>query len=95
MAKRPAGIKAFLETFTNYDLSRERLAAFAKPVLFVLGGLSNPDDYGEVADRLGTVFPDYRLEVFPDRHHFDPPHRIEPERLAGLLLTHWARAEKN
>lgn len=95
MAKRPAGIKAFLETFTNYDLSRERLAAFAKPVLFVLGGLSNPDDYGEVADRLGTVFPDYRLEVFPDRHHFDPPHRIEPERLAGLLRTHWARAEKN
>ncbi|WP_426989922.1 alpha/beta fold hydrolase [Pseudarthrobacter sp. Y6] len=92
MAKRPPGIKAFLETFKSYDLSRARLAAFEKPVLFVLGGLSNPDDYGEVADRLATVFLDFRLEVFPDRHHFDPPHRIEPERLAGLLRGHWERA---
>lgn len=45
------------------------------------------------ARRLSRVFPDFRLEVFPDRHHFDPPHRIEPERVAGLLQEHWARAE--
>ena len=93
MATRPAGIQAFVETFKTYDLSRARLEAFSKPVLFVLGGLSNPDDYGEVAERLGTVFQDYRLEVFPERHHFDPPHRIEPERLAVLLREHWERAE--
>lgn len=93
MATRPAGIKTFVETFKTYDLDRVRLAAFGKPVLFVLGGLSNPDDYGEVAERLAAVFPDYRLEVFPERHHFDPPHRIEPERLAGLLRRHWGRAE--
>jgi hypothetical protein len=94
MAKRPAGIRAFLRDFKIYDLDRERLAAFARPVLFVLGSLSNPDDYGEVAERLSTVFPDFRLEVFPDRHHFDPPHRIEPERLGALLREHWERADR-
>lgn len=94
MAKRPAGIRAFLETFKSYQLDPGRLASFAKPVFFVLGGRSNPDDYGEIADRLATVFPDFRLEVFPDRHHFDPPHRIEPGRLARLLREHWNWAER-
>ncbi|MEZ2392174.1 alpha/beta fold hydrolase [bacterium RCC_150] len=92
MAKRPAGIKAFLQDFKTYDLDRAQLAAFERPVLFVLGGLSNPDDYGEVAERLSTVFPKFRLEVFPERHHFDPPHRIEPDRLAAMLREHWERA---
>ncbi|MDP9907330.1 alpha/beta fold hydrolase [Arthrobacter bambusae] len=94
MAKRPAGIRAFLRDFKIYDLDRARLAAFNRPVFFVLGGLSNPDDYGEVAERLSTVFPDFRLEVFPDRHHFDPPHRIEPDRLGALLRDHWERANR-
>lgn len=93
MAKRPAGISAFTRTFKSYDLDRARLAAFHRPVFFALGGLSNPDDYGEVAERLSRVFPDFRLEVFEERHHFDPPHRVEPERLAGLLREHWSRAE--
>ena len=67
---------------------------FGQPVFFALGGLSNPDDYGEIATRLARVFfPDFHLEVFPKRHHFDPPHRIEPERLAGLLRRHWEQAE--
>ncbi|WP_255767709.1 alpha/beta fold hydrolase [Pseudarthrobacter sulfonivorans] len=94
MAKRPAGIRAFLQTFKTYDLDRARLAAFRQPVFFALGGLSNPDDHGEVATRLSRVFfPDFHVEVFPHRHHFDPPHRIEPERLAGLLKRHWEQAE--
>ena len=94
MAKRPAGIRAFLRTFKTYDLDRESLAAFRQPVFFALGGLSNPDDYGEIASRLSRVFfPDFHLEVFPKRHHFDPPHRIEPARLAELLRRHWEQAE--
>ncbi len=93
MAKRPAGIRAFLATFRTYDLDRAALAAFDRPVYFALGGLSNPDDYGEVAARLGRTFPDYTLEVFTDRHHFDPPHRAEPERLARSLAAMWDRAE--
>ncbi len=87
MGKRPAGIKAFLRTFKTYDLDRDALSNFRQPVFFALGPLSNPDDYGEVAHRLSAVFPDFRLEVFEHRHHFDPPHRIEPERLAALLLS--------
>ncbi len=93
MARRPAGIRAFLETFRTYELDREALARFDRPVLFVLGGLSNPDQYGEIATRLGGVFPDFRLEVFEERHHFDPPHRIEPDRVAASLLALWTRAE--
>lgn len=93
MAKRPAGISAFMRTFANYDLDREALRRFDRPVYFALGGLSNPDEYGEIAARLGRVFPDFTLEVFPERHHFDPPHRIEPERLANSLKAIWRRAE--
>ena len=96
MVKRPAGIRAFLRTFKSYDLDRERLVAFPRPVFFALGGLSNPDEYGEIANRLARVFfPDFHLEVFPKRHHFDPPHRIEPARLAELLRRHWDAAEGN
>lgn len=94
MAKRPAGIRAFMQTFKDYHLDRSRLAAFSKPVFFALGGLSHPDDFGEVAARLARVFfPDFHLEVFPARHHFNPPHRTEPGRLAEALRRHWASAE--
>jgi pimeloyl-ACP methyl ester carboxylesterase len=93
MAQRPAGIRAFLETFRSYDLDREALAHFDRPVYFALGGLSNPDEYGAIATRLSQVFPDFELEVFDERHHFDPPHRIEPERLAASLRAFWQRAE--
>src|SRR5260370_37501189 len=93
MAKRAAGIRAFMETFTSYDLDRDALRRFDRPVYYALGGLSNPDQFGEIAKRLGTVFPDFELEVFADRHHFDPPHRVEPERLANSLRAVWQRAE--
>lgn len=91
MAKRPAGIEAFLRTFGTYDLDREALRRFDRPVLVVLGGLSNPDYYSQIAERLGRVFPDFEVAVFEDRHHFDPPHRVEPDRLAQLLERLWAR----
>jgi pimeloyl-ACP methyl ester carboxylesterase len=94
MAKRPGGIRAFTQTFKTYDLDRAALERFASPVYYALGGLSNPDQYGEIAKRLQTVFPDFELEVFEERHHFDPPHRIEPERLATSLRALWRRAEQ-
>ena len=93
MKQRPAGIRAFMRTFQTYTLDRDALADFEQPVYFALGGLSNPVQFAEVAERLGKVFPDFTLEVFTERHHFDPPHRIEPERLAGSLLALWQRAE--
>lgn len=92
MASRPAGLRTFIETFGASRMDLDRLRAFAKPVLFALGGKSNPDYYGRMADRAGTIFPDLTLEVFAERHHFDPPHRIEPERMATVFRTHWERA---
>jgi hypothetical protein len=83
-----------MRTFRTYDLDRDALARFDRPVYFALGGLSNPDQYGEIATRLAGVFPDFQLEVFEDRHHFDPPHRIEPERLANSLGALWRRADR-
>jgi hypothetical protein len=82
-----------MRTFKTYELDRLALEEFARPVYYALGGLSNPDQYGELAKRLGAVFRDYELEIFEERHHFDPPHRIEPERLANSLRALWRRAE--
>ena len=93
MAKRPAGMRAFLHAFDDGDLDLEALRAFDRPVYFALGGRSNPDFYGRMAERLAAIFPDFTLETFPERHHFDPPHRIEPDRLANSLLAFWERAE--
>jgi pimeloyl-ACP methyl ester carboxylesterase len=92
MANRPAGIRAFGRAFARDDLDPDALRSFDRPVYYALGALSNPDQYREIADRLGGVFPDFELEVFEDRHHFDPPHRIEPERLARSLQAVWVRA---
>jgi len=93
MAKRPAGIRAFIDAFDRCDLDLEALSAFDRPVYFALGGRSNRDYFGLMADRLAEIFPDFTVETFEERHHFDPPHRIEPERLASSLLALWERAE--
>jgi hypothetical protein len=95
MAKRPAGIRAIQRAFKLGDIDREALRRFDRPVYFALGALSNPDQYEEIAKRLSRVFSDFELEVFEERHHFDPPHRIEPERLASSLRTLWRRAEQS
>jgi pimeloyl-ACP methyl ester carboxylesterase len=93
MATRPAGLRMFLKTFLSSSLDLDRLRAFTRPVLFVLGGQSNPDYYAREAERAREIFPDFTLEVFEERHHFDPPHRIEPERTAAILRRLWDRAD--
>jgi pimeloyl-ACP methyl ester carboxylesterase len=93
MAKRPAGIDALIRAFGTYELDRGSLHGFSRPVYFALGALSNPDQYEEIATRLAGVFADFELETFEARHHFDPPHRTEPDRLAQSLLALWSRAE--
>lgn len=92
MAKRPAGLRAVTAAFGSGDLDPAALARFRRPVYFALGGLSNPDQYAKAAERLSRVFDDFTLEVFQDRHHFDPPHRAEPDRLATSLRALWARS---
>jgi pimeloyl-ACP methyl ester carboxylesterase len=93
MVKRPGGIRAIMRAFRQGDIDYEALCGFDRPVYFALGALSNQDQYGEIARRLKGVFPDFELEVFEERHHFDPPHRVEPERLATSLKALWRRAE--
>ena len=58
----------------------------AHPLLHQVWGL-NPGDIVSQAD--------FTLEVVLERHHFDPPHRIEPARVAASLHSLWDRAEKN
>jgi pimeloyl-ACP methyl ester carboxylesterase len=94
MTKRPAGLRALIRTFLSSDLDLAPLRRFDRPVWFALGGRSNPDLYGRMADRLAMVFADFTIERFEDRHHFDPPHRIEPARVAASLRALWARAEQ-
>jgi pimeloyl-ACP methyl ester carboxylesterase len=94
MSSRPAGIAAFIEAFGSGELNLDALREFEQPVYFALGALSNPDYYGEIAKRLSTVFSDFTLEVFQDRHHFDPPHRVEPGRVASSLRALWSRGEE-
>ena len=93
MAKRPGGLNALAKAFSRAKLDLRRLRAFQRPVLYLLGGLSNPDYFARMADRLATVFPDFSIETYADRHHFDPPHRVEPERVATMLRGFWKRAE--
>jgi pimeloyl-ACP methyl ester carboxylesterase len=91
MARRPAGLKAITDAFQAADLDLDSLRRLRAPVYFALGADSNPDYYGKTADRLSAVFDDFTLEVFEGRHHFDPPHRAEPDRLAASLRALWAR----
>jgi pimeloyl-ACP methyl ester carboxylesterase len=92
MQTRPEGTDALAKAFSRYPFPADRMRAFTPPVLFVLGGRSRNDHYGRMAERLRGIFPDFTIEVFEERHHFDPPHRAEPERYARLLETHWRAA---
>jgi pimeloyl-ACP methyl ester carboxylesterase len=94
LATRPAGVRTVLRTFLSSDLDLDRLRRFDRPVWFALGGRSNPDYYAQMAHRLAGVFPDFTIEVFDDRHHFDPPHRIEPARTASSLRALWSQADR-
>jgi hypothetical protein len=95
MFSRPAGLRALISAFTTGELDVDALRRFEQPVYFGLGGLSNPAYYGRMADRLSGVFGDFTLEVFEDRHHFDPPHRIEPDRVSSSLRAFWGPAEQS
>lgn len=91
MSTRPAGVNAFLEAFPKFQLDLDALRRFEQPVYYAVGGRSNPDYFARQADRLSTVFADFTVEVYEERHHFDPPHRAEPNRLAAALTRMWAR----
>ena len=91
MATRPAGVVAVMAAFAACEIDLAPIVRARLPTLYVLGGRSNPAFFAAIADRLASALPDFTLEVFDDRHHFDPPHRAEPERLARTLAAFWSR----
>ncbi|MGH2456000.1 MAG: alpha/beta fold hydrolase [Candidatus Limnocylindria bacterium] len=92
MASRVKALESLSDVLDDYEPDWGVLRAFRRPVYFALGGRSNPDLYARTAERLRTVFPDFTLDTFAERHHFDPPQRIEPGRLASALRDLWQRA---
>jgi hypothetical protein len=71
--QRPLGLTALSGAFAASELDLDALGRFQRPVYFALGGLSNPDHYARIAERLAGVFPDFSIEVFEECHHFDTP----------------------
>jgi pimeloyl-ACP methyl ester carboxylesterase len=92
LAKRPAALAAIGGAFGGHRLDLDALRAFDAPVYLALCTLSNQDRYGEIARRASDLFADFTLDVFEGRHHFDPPHLAEPERMAAALRSLWERA---
>jgi len=93
MAKRPAGLKAFVRAFNAYTLDQNRFRQFNRPVYYALGRLSTRY-YERAAKALVGLFPDMQVEEYEGCSHLDPPHRAEPERFARALRALWARAEQ-
>jgi pimeloyl-ACP methyl ester carboxylesterase len=93
MAKRPAGMIAMSRAFLNTTVSMDELRRFQGSVYLAIGSLSDTLEERK-AEVLAKLFPDFRCEVYEGRHHFDPPQRTEPERLAKALKALWERAEE-
>ncbi len=91
MARRPPGAAALHEAFKSYALDVGRLRQFPNPVYYALGSLSNTV-FERVAAALASLLADFCVEVYEGRHHFDPPHRAEPQRFAAALRDLWKRA---
>jgi pimeloyl-ACP methyl ester carboxylesterase len=94
MVKRPAGLKAMSRAFFNSKITLSQMKQFQKPVYLAIGSLSNPYEERK-AKTMAQLFPDFRVEIYEGRHHFDPPQRAEPERFARALNQLWVRAEKD
>jgi pimeloyl-ACP methyl ester carboxylesterase len=94
MTLRPAGIDAISAAFKSYQLDHKQLRHFKKPVYYALGSLTRAI-FERRANTLAGLFPDFQLEVFEGRSHFDPPHRTEPERIAKALRKLWDSSESH
>jgi pimeloyl-ACP methyl ester carboxylesterase len=92
MAKRPAGLEALSRVFNTEHIDQSRFRLMTGPVYYALGGLSTRF-FEREATTLAGLFPDFQLEEYAGRSHFDPPHRAEPERFAQALRALWLRAE--
>lgn len=92
MAKRPAGLAAAAEEVREYGIDDAALRAFARPVHYSYGSLSN-ERWEAMAGRLDALFPDCTVERYDGLHHLYTSHQAEPERVAAALRRLWDRAE--
>lgn len=94
MAKRPAGIAAFVAALRDRRVDEDQYERFATPVYFSRGSRTHPR-WEAMQERLQRLFPDFTDDVFEGRHHLDPAHQAEPARAAAILSAFWERAESD
>ena len=92
MAKRPAGIDAFLDALENHERLEQQYGAVRAPVLFTWGSVTHPR-WNNMRHRLENLFPDFTSQRFEGLHHLNTSHQAEPERVARMLDDFWTRAE--
>lgn len=91
MAKRPAGIQAFMKAISEYALDTDRLRAFNRPVYYNYGNLSEPG-WLAMRDRLTALFPVITIELYEGASHLNTSHQHAPARVAAALRELWQRA---
>jgi pimeloyl-ACP methyl ester carboxylesterase len=91
MAKRPAGMRAFIEALRAHHVTEEDYRAFEKPVYFTWGSLTH-QRWISMERRLSKLFPNFGSEMFEGLHHLNTSHTAEPQRVAARLATLWQRA---
>jgi pimeloyl-ACP methyl ester carboxylesterase len=92
MAKRPAGIAAFVRAVRSHRIDEDRYREFAAPVYFSRGSRTHPR-WEAMQERLAGVFPDFTGEIFDGLHHLNPAHQDDPARVAPTLTAFWEQAE--
>ena len=92
MAKRPAGIRAYVDALRRYRVEPAEYAGFASPVYFSRGSRTHPR-WVAMQTRLEGLFPDFTGEVFEGLHHLNTSHQAEPDRVAATLKAFWQRSE--
>jgi len=91
MAKRPAGMRAFIEALRAHHLTEEDYRAFDKPVYFTWGSMTH-QRWRSMEHRLSKLFPNFSSEMFEGLHHLNTSHTAEPQRVAERLAILWRRA---
>src|SRR3954468_8019618 len=93
MAKRPAGIRAYVDALRRHRVEPAQYADFASPVYFSRGSRTHPR-WEAMQTRLAGLFPDFTGEVFEGLHHLNTSHQAEPDRVAATLEAFWKRSEE-
>lgn len=82
---------AFSRASLDYEFDESRLEAVKAPVFFALGSLSHPR-FARLAEALGDLMPNFRVETYQGSHHLNPPFQSDPERFAAALWGLWREA---